>query len=204
MNSRYYTKSPRTVLTDKDRRMIDLLLSPPACGTPEGFRGHALAHEAPCGACARAWERTPGTAPVERETCASNRGWMDHRWRMELPCERCVKAREEYERSLCGSYRGWMIHRRSGTQDDCAPCTAAAREYQNRLERSRGASFKMRGQQRAGAVLVCTRPGYRDQFVTYAPRRRSDPYPWRVGSGPFHVSATDVAAVLPDTDGASR
>jgi hypothetical protein len=206
-----------TVLTAADRRAIERMLNPPRCGTPDGYRGHALAHEQPCGDCSAAWELAPGTEPVERDTCATNRGWMDHRWRMERPCDRCLKARAAHELELCGSYAGWMLHRNNGTPV-CPRCAEAARQYNASLrggvvgKRARPSPEALRinpatvtGRLRraalAGVRLVCTQEPYVGREAVYAPRSRTDKYPWRVSQDPPHyVTAAFLAAVHPATE----
>lgn len=204
-----------TALTAQERRLLDHLLSPPACGTPEGYRAHVHQKDVPCADCSAAWSVSPGCAPVERDSCGSNQGWLDHRRRMEWPCPGCATARERHEGELCGSLAGWNIHRRAGTVI-CPRCVRAERSYRAQVRadlaqgvpRSRRPSLALpRGgtgtrqllRARArGALLVhdLRRNGSLQVVpVSYAPRHPYDPRPWTVPGTGLRVLAQDCRIV---------
>lgn len=192
-------------LTKEQRRA--LAVSDIACGTPEGYRLHRHQHTDPCPPCAWAWDASPGCTPVPRRICGTNEGWTAHRKRLEWPCGRCAEAREQHALDLCGSYAGWMLHRNSGTVV-CDRCRDANRRYTAaRGERSGGRRYRtlsgrLLRERGAGAVLVCTRPGFTGRAVSYAPRSLRDKYPWMVDPG-LHISAREVLAVRPENGTAS-
>ena len=204
------TRFASAPLSRDQRRALYLL--DVVCGTPEGYRLHFNRREVPCGACHRAWDISPGCAPVTREGCGTAAGWQAHRKRWEWPCPPCSVAREAYEEDRCGSVAGWMLHRRNGTVV-CSRCRQAVREYYRDragerpmcLPREiavidpRSRSGRLRRALLSGAVLECTRPGMQGTAVSYSPRSLTDKAPWRVLSDPpRHVMAADLRAVRPE------
>lgn len=204
------------MLTAYERRLLDHLLDPPVCGTPEGYRAHRQQHRLPCSDCSAAWDVSPGCKPVVRESCGSHQGWLDHRRRMEWPCPGCASARERHESKLCGSLSGWNIHRRNGTAI-CGRCERAERQYRAQVsaDRARGiprrrprsleiprGSTSTRQLLRArarGALLVhdLQRDGLPSSVVpvAYTPRNLYDSRPWLVQGTGLRVLAQDCRAV---------